>query len=882
MKKYSISFLILFTISFAEIVSPENGSTLNYRHVLFEWEQVPNASAYQFFIVREAGVVQTMTVTTESLQYILSDPTFFYWQNPYSWYVRPIYDDGSLGDKIGGGNYDFILGSSRSNANINQYNSEAYSDGITIFSSFLDYYSAAIDKDGNEIWNTGDNNLVFYNTDYYGQLFGAQYNSDLINNLPVVEYDMNSNITWQEPNEHFAHHEMLQLPNGNYMSIVEDVRNGPIPVNLPNSLTLLFQLLGYIADGTTSEFPWVGDRIVEWDRDTGEEVWSWSTFDYYNMMDYDEIAGTWTAAFNDGRFDWTHANAFWYSEEENAVYFSARHLSRITKIDYNTGNIIWNMGLDMPSGDVHCGQDIGFSFQHSVMSLENGNIVTLDNGNISTQINGTPYPTTRGLEIAVEENTDSVCNASLAWSYDLPEQLFGFASGNVQKLDNGNYLITTVGDGGTTLEVSPNNEVIWEAKYNLAFPNGAVYRANRISSLYPTAFSVVIQNLYINDSNIMGVDYSDGYVDIIIYNDGSLDNTFCIQSECYEINSHENLSISIPHESDIISFDIIPTNREDLTKTVTINIFGMPNCDEGYTYYELEDIPNSTIVLGGGQCFNDVDLSALNDIITENNINIDDPIELGLQNWSNGRITRLQAGDYYTGGSNPEEGIVVNLTTLPESVGNMENLGILYVDRNSLTSLPNSITNLSNLLYLVMSFNNITHLPDDIGSLTNLIWIDAGYNSLQSIPESIGNLPILQYLWIFNNELTSLPDSICNLNLNWNGTDSAFLPYFGSGGNQLCGDLPSCIESSDNINTSIDPLYYSFLITVEQDCEEISCTVMDLNNDGIINVIDIINIVNIIIEGGTSDENIECAADVNGDSIINVIDIIQIVNHIIG
>ncbi len=61
-----------------------------------------------------------------------------------------------------------------------------------------------------------------------------------------------------------------------------------------------------------------------------------------------------------------------------------------------------------------------------------------------------------------------------------------------------------------------------------------------------------------------------------------------------------------------------------------------------------------------------------------------------------------------------------------------------------------------------------------------------------------------------------------------------------------------------------------------------SCIVMDLNNDGITNVIDIINIVNIIIAGGTSDPNLQCAADVNGDSIINVIDIIQIVNYIIS
>ena len=45
------------------------------------------------------------------------------------------------------------------------------------------------------------------------------------------------------------------------------------------------------------------------------------------------------------------------------------------------------MGIDMPSGEVDCGQNLGFNFQHSVTVLENGNIVTLDNGNISTQIN---------------------------------------------------------------------------------------------------------------------------------------------------------------------------------------------------------------------------------------------------------------------------------------------------------------------------------------------------------------------------------------------------------------------------------------------------------------------------------------------------------------
>jgi hypothetical protein len=143
------------------------------------------------------------------------------------------------------------------------------------------------------------------------------------------------------------------------------------------------------------------------------------------------------------------------------------------------------MGHDMPSGDVNFGHNLGFSFQHSLQILDNGNIITLDNGNLSETFLNTDFPTTRALEIQVSEDQNDL-TASIVWEYSLPENLFGFASGNVQKLENGNYLITTVGGGGTVLEVTPTHETIWEANLNLMLPTGAVYRANRISSLYPS------------------------------------------------------------------------------------------------------------------------------------------------------------------------------------------------------------------------------------------------------------------------------------------------------------------------------------------------------------------------------------------------------------
>ena len=949
MKKYFISILILFSISLSNILSPEHNSTLNMTHILFEWEQVPNATSYAITIYDELSG-EYINDTTESLIYI--NETFFNWNTSYSWYVSPIFEDGSQGSNIEDSNGNTFL-----SFNINDSRSTATATGtyegnyITIFGSFLDNYSAAIDKNGNEIWNTSNNNIVFYNTDYYGQLFGAQYNESLFHNLPVIEFDVNSSIVWEEPNEYFSHHEMIQLPNGNYMSIVEEIRQGPIPNNLPNNLSLLFQFIGYNANGEINEFPWVGDRIVEWDEN-GNEVWSWSTFDHFNMIDYDEIAGTWAAAYNDGRFDWTHANAFWFSEEDNAIYFSSRHLSRITKINYSNGEIIWNMGLEMPSGDVDCGQDIGFSFQHSIMQLDNGNLVTLDNGNISTVINNTDYPTSRGLEIAIIETNNS-CETSLVWSYDLSEELFGFASGNIQKLDTGNYLITTVGDGGTSIEVNPQHEIVWQASYNLTFPNGAVYRANRLPGLYPVAFSVIVEDMYIENDNII----VDNEINIQLHNNGSRDEIFYIPLLNEEIylssNGMANLSIPIAVNSEIIQLEIIPIHREDLTKQLTIylnpeSIIGCTDmeacnynpeatqdnnsceynidcldecggsaivdecgvcngnniddlgcgcfesgpfdcgdgtsgcslddcdvipgeCPNEFTYFDIDEIPNSAIVLDGSQCFSNIDLGILNDIIELNSLEEQDAINLGTQNWFNGHITRLTIGNFYDGGN-------VTLTTLPESIGDFPSLAILYLNYNELTFLPDSITNLSNLIYLVLSFNELTHLPNDIGDLSNMVWLDLGYNSIEYLPESIGNFSIIQYLWIFNNQLSSLPDSICNLPLQWDALDNNFLPYFGSGGNMLCGELPECIANSENINTSIDPLYYSFLITVEQDCSE--CGQMDISGDGTINVIDIISLVNYILSEENTEENL-CTFDLTGDGVINVIDIVLLVNTIL-
>ena len=60
-------------------------------------------------------------------------------------------------------------------------------------------------------------------------------------------------------------------------------------------------------------------------------------------------------------------------------------------------------------------------------------------------------------------------------------------------------------------------------------------------------------------------------------------------------------------------------------------------------------------------------------------------------------------------------------------------------------------------------------------------------------------------------------------------------------------------------------------------CFELTSQVGDINNDGIINVIDIISVVNIILYN-----EYFISADINLDNQINILDVIQLMNLILN
>ena len=253
--------------------------------------------------------------------------------------------------------------------------------------------------------------------------------------------------------------------------------------------------------------------------------------------------------------------------------------------------------------------------------------------------------------------------------------------------------------------------------------------------------------------------------------------------------------------------------------------------------------------------------------------------------------------DLYLGGNEltvipPEIGNLINLqslylyenllTSIPTEIGNLINLTTLDIGYNQISGLPNEIyllnnlevlrleqnqltfeispdiENLTNLKNLILSYNQlIGGIPIEVGNLINLSELNLSSNQLVGeIPPEIGNLTNLYVLDLSFNQLTGeIPSDICNLN------------YVFLTNNQFCPPYPECVDD-----------YLGYQDTLE--CVENQLG--DVNQDGILDVLDIVLGVNILLGiFEYTDEQFELL-DFNQDDECNILDLVGIIDYIIG
>jgi len=263
--------------------------------------------------------------------------------------------------------------------------------------------------------------------------------------------------TYQMGNGYTADfHEFQMLPNGHVMMVAYDLQ----PVDMSQ-----------IVDGGHPGAMVAGSVIQELDVDKNV-IFQWRSWDHYDLTDsYNELTQP--------IFDAIHINSI-ELDEDSHLLISTLALAEITKVNRQTGDIIWRMGGKNNQFDIT--DDTGepfaplyFMFQHDVRRLPNGNITIFDGGD---QHHGFNRPYSRVVEYEMDEKA---MTAEKVWEFRHTPDIFTPTMGSAQRLSNGNTLIgwgmgSMYGKAAIS-EVDPDGNVVLELKFDK--PLTASYRAFR-------------------------------------------------------------------------------------------------------------------------------------------------------------------------------------------------------------------------------------------------------------------------------------------------------------------------------------------------------------------------------------------------------------------
>ncbi|MHA2366634.1 MAG: leucine-rich repeat domain-containing protein [Candidatus Hodarchaeales archaeon] len=74
-----------------------------------------------------------------------------------------------------------------------------------------------------------------------------------------------------------------------------------------------------------------------------------------------------------------------------------------------------------------------------------------------------------------------------------------------------------------------------------------------------------------------------------------------------------------------------------------------------------------------------------------------------------------------------------NITSLPDNIGNLSNLQLLFARQNQINMIPSTIKGLNYVKKISLIHNNLTSLPDTIGDLSDLVYLYLSHNKLKSL-----------------------------------------------------------------------------------------------------------------------------------------------------
>ena len=202
-------------------------------------------------------------------------------------------------------------------------------------------------------------------------------------------------------------HDFIMMDNGNVLLIAKEFHTLD---------------MSEMVEGGDPEARVITNVIQEIDK-SKNLVFQWRTIDHFDILDTN-------IDLTRRRVDYAHINAVEVDYDGNLL-ISSRHMSEVTKINRETGEVMWRLGG--PNNDFTLADDTQwFSRQHDIRRLPNGNVTLYDNGFFNEPQNS------RAIEYSLDmENMV----AARIWDYCYDPIMFIATQGNAQRLPNGNTLI---------------------------------------------------------------------------------------------------------------------------------------------------------------------------------------------------------------------------------------------------------------------------------------------------------------------------------------------------------------------------------------------------------------------------------------------------------
>ena len=262
------------------------------------------------------------------------------------------------------------------------------------------------------------------------------------------------------------------------LNVVDTIRAKNIPTDFhdfrmnPDGSCFLFGVdrriidMSALVDGGDKNATVIG-MVVEKLDSMKNLVFEWNSFDHFNITDsYDNLMYSF--------IDYVHFNSL-EQDTDSSIILSSRKMNELTRINLNTGDIIWRLG-GKNNQFVLRNFDRAFSGQHSVRKRNDSTFTIYDNGLELVPIYS------MGVEFSLDQ--DSLVARELREFRHNPD-VYAPIMGNVQNLPDGNTLVNWGGNSFT--EYNPQLEVVHEGEFlNSEIPAYTVYKYGWKNPLFST------------------------------------------------------------------------------------------------------------------------------------------------------------------------------------------------------------------------------------------------------------------------------------------------------------------------------------------------------------------------------------------------------------